>query len=163
MKIFRHIMVTTLMLAVLLGIPAGFVAFNGGFSSETDAVSSATVVIEQPTGAYVVMINSAYHKNSDNLSTWENFFNGEEIDFLFEDISCMSGETDAGGIAQAKSFQSRLPENQMNFRTEDITLLVSKLAAGRFDVAIMSKEFYDAYHVEELISDDVIVVKGEKL
>ena len=163
MKVLRHIVVSTMMLAALLGVPAGFIAFNGGFPSGTDAISSATVVIDQPTGAYVVMINSTYHKNTDNLSTWEKFFRGEEIDFLFEDISCMVGNSDAGGTEQAKSFQSRLPENQMSLRTEDMTLLVSKLTAGRFDVVIMSEEVYYAYHMDELLSDDVIVIKGEKL
>ena len=43
-----------------------------------------------------------------------------------------------------KSFQSRLPENQMSVRLEDITLMLSKAQYGRFDVILMSREIYEA-------------------
>mgnify|MGYP007069910982 CR=1 FL=1 len=108
------------------------------------------MVIDQPSGAYVVWINSGKHTNIDNLNTWKSFFSGEEIGFLFEDISCTVAGTDTAGLEIAKSFQSRLPENQMTLRTEDVTLMLSKAVDGRFDIILMSKEFYDGCHAGNL-------------
>ena len=162
MNVLRHAAVTALLFLATLGIPAAVILKNSSGENGIDAVSSATVVIEQPSGAYVVLINRDLHMNEDNLKVWESFFRGEEIDFLFEDISCIAGEADNAGLGQAKSFQSRLPENQMKVRTEDDSLLLSKLSEGYFDVIIMSAEFYEAYKVSGFLYGNTDIIKGEK-
>ena len=163
MRIIRRILTVTGAILVLVGIPVWSSGYIQGRLGGVDAVSSATVMIEQPSGAYVVFINSDSHKNKENLEIWKAFFGGEETDFLFEDISCIVADCDAAGLEMAESFQSRLPENQMSIRTEDITLMLSKADYGRFDVIIMSREIYDEYNaktVEEY--DGTIVLKEEK-
>lgn len=143
-ELIRHIMVGLLSAILLIGGP--IYAVYGPFgAAHRDAVSSATVIIDQPSGAYVVLINRNRHPNQENLNTWISFFKGEEIGFLFEDISCLVPDTDQGGLELAKSFQSRLPENQMKLRTENAALLMSKAAYGEFDVIFVSREAYEAY------------------
>lgn len=144
MKVLRHVLTVTAAVLILYGLPALATGSPQRMISGADAVSSATIIIDQPSGAYVVMINRALHPKEENLETWETFFKGEEIDFLFEDISCVVADTDAPGLELARSFQSRLPENQMSIRLEDVTLMMSKARFGRFDVMLLSKEFYDA-------------------
>lgn len=142
--IIRHIMIGLLSAVLLIGGPI-YAVYGPLGTGSADAVSSATVVIEQPSGAYVVLINRDRHANADNLDTWVTFFGGGDFNIIFEDISCIVPNADAGGLELAKSFQSRLPENQMKLRTEDTTLLLSKAAYGEFDVIIFSREAYDAY------------------
>lgn len=155
-------MVVSVLLFLTIGVPLFATGYPQRVLSGVDAVSAATVVIEQPSGAYVVLLNRERHTNADNLATWVDFFGGREIDFLFEDISCIVARTDAAGQEMARSFQSRLPENQMKVRTEDATLMISKAAYGKFDVLLMSREAFDAYHAEDLLSmDDVEVVESE--
>lgn len=145
MKVMRHIITVTAAVLLLFGVPVLATGYPQRVISGADAVSSATMIIDRPSGAYVVMINRAKHPNEENLATWEKFFRGEEIDFLFEDISCVVADTDTAGLEMARSFQSRLPENQMKIRLEDVTLMMSKAGYGRFDVIVLSKEFYEAY------------------
>ena len=130
--------------------------------SGVDAVSAATVIIDQPSGAYVVLINKDRHLNADNLETWQTFFKGEEIGILFEDISCTVADMDVSGLDMAQSFQSRLPENQMTLRKEDITLMLSKASCGLFDVIMMSKEVYDAYGAAAITDDERMVIIEEE-
>jgi galactitol-specific phosphotransferase system IIB component len=73
------------------------------------------------------------------------FFGGEEISYLFEDISCSVIAADTGALTMAQSFQSRLPEKQMTIRTEDATLLMSRADRGKYDIIIISKEFAKSY------------------
>ena len=145
MKNLYHLAVILGALFVLVGVPVYASGYVQRKLKGTDAVSSPTQILEQPSGAYVVMMNPLLHTNKEHLEVWHSFFRGEEIDFLFEDISCVVADTDAAGLELAKSFQSRLPENQMKVRTEDVTLLLSKLEYGRYDVALLSKELYDVY------------------
>ncbi|MBQ8987281.1 MAG: hypothetical protein IJ100_08640 [Lachnospiraceae bacterium] len=147
----RHIVVGLLSVIVLIGGPL-YAAYGPSGAARGDAVSSATVIIEQPSGAYVVLINKDRHPNKENLDTWTAFFKGEEIGFLFEDLSCLVADADAAGLELAKSFQSRLPENQMALRTENPTLLFSKAAYGEYDVILMSREAYDAYGAQTAAS-----------
>ena len=129
----------------------------------TDAVSSASVIVEQPSGEYLVYINLDRHTDQENLALWYDFFEGREITYLFEDISCGTASGDTGGHTCAESFRSRLPENQMQVRTEDPVLLLSKAEHGRFDIIILSKETADAYAADRLAEMDnvgVIAVKG---
>lgn len=161
MKIIRHIIITLALLLITLTAPVILIIKSNVASGKTDAVTSATVIIMQPTGEYVVLINKDLHTNEDNLKVWETFFTGGEIDFLFEDISCIVSDSDSAGLEIARSFQSRLPENQMILRTEDGALMLSKISGGYFDVAIMSAEFYDAYHVAEIAHKNSDIYTGE--
>ena len=92
------------------------------------------------------------------------FFRGEEVSVIFEDISCSVATGDTGGQELARSFQSRLPENQMRIQTEDVTLLLSRADHGKFDVIVLSKEFADSYAAETAYQDnvDVIVLRDEQ-
>ena len=164
MRMIRHIIVVAVLLALLAGIPALATGYPQRLASGADAISSATVVLEQPSGAYVVLINRDRHKNNENLKVWEEFFSGKEISFLFEDISCVTADTDPVGLELARSFQSRLPENQMALRTENITLMLSKLDYGYFDVILMSREIYEAYLPDDMKGrSHVLVVRSEGL
>ena len=156
-KIGIHAIRITAVLAVvtLLLLYAGGALTGAGFGG--DAVSSASVGVDQPSGAYVVWINRSLHTNEENLLTWQDFFAGEEIGYLFEDISCVVAGGDMTGIDLAASFQSRLPENQMTVRTEDATLMLSKALEGRFDVLILSKEFYDRFQAQKLFDEGTAV------
>ena len=155
-KYLYHGLIIVISLLVLVIAPlylAGF--FSGDYG--VDAIASATVVIEQPSGAYVVMINPALHSDKEALDTWKKFFSGQEIDFFVEDISCTVADVDTSGLEIAKSFQSRLPENQMKLRTEDTTLMLSKAMAGRYDVLILSKEIFDTYRADYGMADAIIL------
>lgn len=164
MKIIRHTGVVVLALVLLVGVPVYRTGYFQNQLSGADVISSATMIIDQPSGAYVVLINRDLHTNADNLATWEAFFKGEEIGFLFEDISCVVADSDAAGLELAKSFQSRLPENQMKIRREDITLLLSKAQYGRFDVIVMSKEMYEASGAaDEKKNDRIDLIEAEGL
>ena len=148
MNVIRHAGTIAAALLLLVGVPVYRTGYFQNKLSGADAVSSATMILDQPSGSYAVLINRDRHRNEENLEVWERFFAGEEIGYLFEDISCMVADTDAAGLELAKSFQSRLPENQMTIRLEDITLMLSKAGEGRFDVIFMSKEMYDASGAE---------------
>ena len=157
MKSFlRHGLIIIVSLSVLVLAPLYFTGFFAG-KSDVDAVASATMIIEQPSGDYVVMINPKLHSDAENLATWKKFFEGQEIDFLFEDISCVVADIDLSGLEIARSFQSRLPENQMSVRTEDITLMLSKAMADRYDIIIMSKEIFDAYKADYGMTESIIL------
>lgn len=160
MKYVRHVTVIAILLVVTVGIPvyaSGYVQTKLG---GVDAVTSASVIIDMPSGKYVVVINPALHDNDSNLEIWKRFFAGGEIDFLFEDISCVVGDTDQAGLEVAQSFQSRLPENQMRVRREDITLMLSKAVYGRYDVIIMSAEMFDAYNASSVLQNGIVIFGG---
>jgi hypothetical protein len=148
MKGCKHILVVLAGVALLLGLPflTTDYARNLG-SGHTDAVSSASVIIDQPSGNYIVLINQDLHTNQENLNTWVRFFSGEEISYLFEDISCSVAAGDAGALTLAQSFQSRLPEKQMSIRTENATLLMSRADCGKYDIIILSREFAETYEM----------------
>ena len=114
-----------------------------------DAVSSASVILSAPDDPYIVLINRALHEKSGTLAVWEDFFAGKEIGVVYEDIDCIVLWGDPAGMEAARSFQSRLPENQMRIRQEDGLLAVSKAEHGKYDVIIMSMEAARAYGVKE--------------
>lgn len=156
MKIRYHILIIIVALFLLVGLPLYFTGFFDG-DYGVDSVSSATMIIDKPSGSYVVMINPDFHPDKDKLATWRKFFSGEEIDFLFEDISCVVADVDTAGLDIAKSFQSRLPENQMTVRIEDITLMLSKAMIDKYDVIILSKEIFDAYKADYGMENSIIL------
>ena len=126
--------------------------------SDVDAVSSASTILDAPSGSYVVFINASLRPDEKSLQTWTDFFEGREISFIFEDISCMVASGDAPGLEMAKSYQSRLPENQMKLTSVDATLMLSKAEYGRFDFIVMSKEAADAYSALELAGHEGVVM-----
>ncbi len=145
MSFIRHFIKIIGMLFVILGIPFLCIGYTTGLFYGNDAVSSASVIIEQPSGEYVVLINKDIHTDEDNLSKWEEFFRGNETDYIFEDLSCLVIDSDETGYDLASSFMSRLPENQMTLRTEKAMIVLSKIRCGIYDVAVFSREFYEAY------------------
>ena len=124
--------------------------YKGLFSSnEVDAVSSPSVIIDKPSGNYIVLINTSLHKDKSKLDQWISFFSGEETDIIFEDIACTVAEGDAKGLEMAQSFQSKLPENQMKIKEEEAVLVISRAEEGKFDILLMSKDFADSYKLRE--------------
>jgi stress-induced morphogen len=147
-KYLKHMGIILAGILFLLGIP--FLStdyFKTLLSGNEDAVTSASVIIDQPSGEYIVLVNENLHTDNENLNTWISFFQGEEISFLFEDISCSVIKGDTGALNMAKSFQSRLPEKQMRIQQEDATLLMSRADNDKFDIIIISKEFANSYDV----------------
>lgn len=165
-EFFKHFAVVVLSLFVIIGVPF----FSTDYFKELlspeapDAVSSASIILDMPSGKYIVLINSDLHKDNEKLDNWLKFFNGEEIDYIFEDISCSVAKGDTGAMETAKSFQSRLPENQMRIKEEDALILVSRAEAGLFDSVIMSEEFaksFDAADIEGKFAKKINLT-GEK-
>ncbi len=147
-KYLKHTGIILAGILFLLGIP--FLStdyFKTLLNGNTDAVTSASVVIDQPSGEYIVLVNGNLHTDKENLDTWIKFFQGEEISYLFEDISCSVIKGDEGALNTAKSFQSRLPEKQMRIQQEDATLLMSRADNGKYDIIIISKEYANSYDV----------------
>ena len=112
-------------LAALLAIyrlaigPIPWSALAGG---GVDAVSGASVILDAPSGNYVVLLNRDAHAKLDTA--------------------------DAGGFQMADSYRSRLPENQMTLRAESAAMMLSRAELGRFDVIVMSKEFAEAFRAD---------------
>ena len=134
--------------------------YKGLFSSnEVDAVSSPSVIIDKPSGNYIVLINTRLHKDKSKLDQWISFFSGEETDIIFEDIACTVAEGDAKGFEMAQSFQSKLPENQMKIKEEEAVLVVSRAEEGKFDILLMSKDFAASYKLKEKNKDYIKDIK----
>lgn len=166
MNIVKHIVVTIVSVFLILGIP--FVTtdyFKALISDTPDVVTSASVVVDKPSGDYLVFINLDKHTDKENLSLWHDFFEGKDVSFIFEDIKCYVAKNDVNGLTIAQNFQSRLPENQMVISTEDGTLMISKAEYNKFDVIVMSREIADFYAADTLLENDnidVITIKGEE-
>ena len=158
-----HIAADAAVLFAALGVPFLTSDYGRAKLSGTDAVSSASVTVAQPSGDYVVLLNLTKHTDKEALAMWYDFFAGEEIGLLFEDIDCAVARSDPNGKTMAESYRARLPENQMSLRLEDGTLLLSKAENGKFDVIVMSAEIADFYHAETLYDKQeiaVLYVKG---
>ena len=155
----KHILIIATGAFLILGLPFLGSGYLQRLTDGVDAVSGASVIIDKPSGEYVILINRELHKNAENLTQWIRFFRGEEISYIFEDISCSVAMADIGGAEMARSFQSRLPENQMKIQTEDVTLLFSRADHGKFDVIVLSEEFAETYHAETAYTDNVEVIR----
>ncbi len=163
MRILHHTAVVVLALLLIVGVPVYKTGYIQEHLSHEDSVSSPTTILEQPSGAYVVLINRDRHQNAENLAVWESFFRGEEIDYLFEDITCSVAKDDAVGLELARSMQSRLPENQMKVKPEETIIMFSKIDCGHYDVVLLSREFYDFCDIGETdlgSRTDVIEAEG---
>jgi len=164
MKILKHIVCDILILFLLLGVP--FLNTNYAkalFSNHPDAVSSASVIVDKPSGEYLVFINLANHTDADALAIWRDFFAGKDIDLIFEDIICSVASSDINARTLAENYQSRLPEHQCEIKAEDATLLLSKAEHLKFDILVMSAEiadFYQASALNDMPGIEVIHVQG---
>ena len=154
--LIRHILFVIIALFVTLGLPAmrseAFQLATGG----TDAVSSATTILEAPSGEYVILINTQRHEASGTLQIWQDFFAGKDIGIVFEDLNCIVIRGDTAGEEAARSYQSRLPENQMKIRAEEGVLTLSKAGNGNFDIIVMSREAADGYGAP-LLADNPLI------
>lgn len=164
LRIMKHVAVCLAGVLLLAVVPF---ALAGGFakiSGEPDAVSSASVVIDKPSGSYTVLINRDRHKSESDLAAWHKFFSGGEFEIIFDDIECVTLGGDTGALTLAQSFMSRLPENQMKVTTGDAVLTLSKAENGRFDMMIVSAEAAEKYGVLDIYDGknvDVIAVEDE--
>ncbi len=163
-RVVKHIAVCLAGVLLLIVLPftlaGGFTIFSGG----TDAVSSASVVIDKPSGSYTVLINRDRHKSESDLAAWHEFFSGGEFTIIFDDIECVTLQGDTGALTLAQSFMSRLPENQMKVTTGDAVLTLSKAENGRFDMMIVSAEAAEKYGIADIYDGknvDVIAVEDE--
>ncbi len=148
MRAFAHIATIAVLMGVCLGIP--FAAF-GDMSKvasiaqgRPDVVSSATVIQEEPSGHYTIIINRDLHTDAEVLGHWEMFLAGDDAPLIMEDVTCVALEGDAGGLELANQLASRLPANQMKVHIENSALALSKADNGIFDIIVMSDEMADA-------------------
>lgn len=163
-RALRHIAVCTAGIALLAVLLFALAGGFGKMSGDTDAVSSASVIIEKPSGSYTVLINRDRHRSADDLAAWHEFFSGGDFEIIFDDIECVTLSGDTGALTLAQSFMSRLPENQMKVTSGDAVLTLSKAEHGRFDMMIVSAEAAETYGISDIYEDrnvDVIEVEDE--
>lgn len=155
MKTMKHLAVTIIILFLIIGIPFMNTSyFKQLITENTDAQTSASVITDKPSGNYKVIINLDKHTDKETLSQWHDFFEGEDVSFIFEDIVCTVADGDSTAMELAENFRSRLPENQMIIKTEDPVLMLSKAEYGLFDVVIISEEFANIFNAETVYSCD---------
>jgi hypothetical protein len=159
LSVLKHTLVVLMGVMLLLGIPFLTTDYaQSKINGTVDTVSSASVIIDQPSGNYIVLINQEVHQNQENLNTWVRFFSGEEISYLFEDISCSVITGDSGALTMAQSFQSRLPEKQMSIQEENGALLMSRADHGKYDILILSKEFAESYDITTIDDGNAVMI-----
>ena len=167
MKLFRiikHILIVLAGVVIIVGVPLLCTGYIGSLiSGSTDAVAGASVVLDEPSGEFIILLNKDFHPDESTVNDWVRFFSkdfGEdELLIIFDDISCSVPAADTAGAEMADSLRSQLPENQMKVVKEDITLIASQADAGLFDVILMSKEYADSCHLETAIKENVQVIE----
>ena len=102
------------------------------------------------------MINDSLHE--DTSAVWADFFMGSDYQNLFEDIDCWVAQGDTAAYELAKSYASKLPENQMTVKVENALFMLSRADAGSFDVIIMSQEYAKSYDASTVYKDNVTVL-----
>lgn len=124
-----------------------------------DAVSSASIELpDSPSGEFLIIINRDLHE--DTAEDWKDFFEGDYLKVIFEDINCMVPDGDVTGLELANRYMAILPENQMRVSGDDAVLIASKLEAGYVDIAILSADMADALGIStESIPDNMLVIK----
>ena len=140
--------------------PVGVLAAR--LTGSPDAITSASVILDAPSGRFVVLLNEERHQKWDTADAWSQFFQGESL-VIMDDVDCLVGEGDAVGIGMAESYRSRLPENQMKLRREDGLMMLSRAEAMGFDVIVLSEEFAQALSAQTLYGREgvrVIHVEG---
>lgn len=124
-----------------------------------DAVSSASIELpDSPSGEFLIIINRDLHE--DTAEDWKDFFEGDSLKVIFEDIDCLVPDGDVTGLELANRYMAILPENQMRVSGDDAVLIASKLEAGYVDIAILSADMADALGIStESIPDNMLVIK----
>lgn len=124
-----------------------------------DAVSSASIELpDSPSGEFLIIINRDLHE--DTAEDWKDFFEGDYLKVIFEDINCLVPDGDVTGLELANRYMAILPENQMRVSGDDAVLVASKLEAGYVDIAILSADMADALGIStESIPDNMLVIK----
>ncbi|MDO4422005.1 MAG: hypothetical protein Q4C15_08185 [Eubacteriales bacterium] len=124
-----------------------------------DAVSSASIELpDSPSGEFLIIINRDLHE--DTAEDWKDFFEGDYLKVIFEDINCLVPDGDVTGLELANRYMAILPENQMRVSGDDAVLIASKLEAGYVDIAILSADMADALGIStESIPDNMLVIK----
>ena len=141
-----HAAIDLIVIFGLLGVPYLLYCDLPGIG-DYDTVSQASIDLpSQPSGNFRIFINSKLHR--DTGEDWAEFFKGDDLKVIFDDIDCFVAEGDTTGRELATRYQAILPENQMKVRYIDPVLLASKIEAGYIDVAIMSSEMADALSVD---------------
>mgnify|MGYP007070019743 CR=1 FL=1 len=155
---FLHIAADILIVFLLIGVPV-LRYCDIKVSGNYDAVSSASVVLpDSPSGEFLIFINKDYHE--DTYAQWEDFFTGENMSVIFDDVSCLVPKSDKTGIEFANRYMAILPENQMSVRMEDSTLIASKITEGYLDIVIMSEEMADILKTDDTsVPDNIVVIK----
>ena len=159
LKILLNVVIVATLTFIIIGIPT-LVYYSKNASY--DAKASASMDLPDiPSGEFLVLINNELHK--DTLDLWISVFTNDEenIQVIFEDISCYVSTNDTSAIELAKRYQIYLPENQMTIKYENAVLLASKVESGILDVMIFSKEFVDYLNLNVSASNVTqIIVKG---
>ncbi len=143
MKTIRHacFVVLCVFLLAVLPVLANFPVF--GSKDKVEAISSARIELtNQPSSDFIVFMTTSLHE--EKIDNWRAFFSDDDFSVIFEDIRCVVADGDINGRQLAERFRAQLPENQMQLRTEDPTLLASKVEAGCIDVAVFSREMAEA-------------------
>ena len=146
-----HIILLVAIVIAVFAVPyrafIGPIRLSALFGGGVDATTSASVILDAPSGNYVVLLNAARHDKFGSTADWEDFFRGESP-LIMDDIDCAVIRVDAGGIEMADSYRSRLPENQMKLTAESAEMLLSKAQAGLFDAIVMTKECAEAFRAD---------------
>lgn len=156
-KILGHAALVAAALFLLAGLPILTHFSFSGAGQDADAATGASIELpDQPSGDFMVLVNRTLHP--DTIDDWRDFFNDEEFVVIFEDVECLVSEGDVTGQQLAERFQAQLPENQMQLRAENATLLASKAEAGRIDIAVFSEEMAEALELSVSDKDENIAV-----
>ncbi len=166
-KIILHILICLAAVCLILGIP--FWALGGFhllFSSQNDAVTSASMLLSNPNqvdGSFVVLINRDARKDEKTLALWADFFTGRDDPLIMEDITVMIADNDTNAISLGENLQARLPENQMKIKKTNGLMMLSMAQAGRFDIVLLSDaaaEAFTASTVYDMENVEVLHIKG---
>lgn len=159
-KVILHIIISVTAVFLLVGIPAAFI-LDQTQDKAPDAVSGASVKLpDKPSGDYILLLNRSLHEESFN--DWVAFFRDGEMNVIFDDINCIAAQSDVDALKMADRLIAQLPENQMQLRTENPTLLVSKAENGCIDAALFSKEMAEALKLKTKTNESIvcIIIKG---
>ena len=158
-KILPRLLAELVALSLLLGGPAARL-LGWSLSGDVDAVTSASLTPEAPSGRYVVLINRSRHP--DTLEQWEAFFREEDYGVLLEDAGCLTIEGDAGGMQLAERYEARLVKDQLQTHADNGVLVASRLEAGAYDLAVFSVEAGELWGISRPEDAAWVEIRGEE-
>ena len=94
---YKHILISVAVLFLIIAVP--FIR-SPYFMTDADAVSSASVIVSQPSGIFYVFINTEKHTDKEALLAWEDYFANGEFPMVFEDITCYLPQSAPKALAQ---------------------------------------------------------------